>query len=254
MKKRCLVKTDEENNDGNCSRPLKKRRVVETDEESNNGLVVNVGELITFEISEDDEHLLESVENVLRSPSNWERVQSVPYKTYLGGLYSLFSRSELRTHMKEYIDGFLFRLGCQLDETDLEKLQHYVTFLSSYFNRKTKEYEQRVQQYHRDFSPTELAHAENNWYIVFIPMLQSGMQLQIRHDRVETLYNIPYGKGAIMNAKTVHAGGFCNDPTKGNLRMQIHISKDRKVSPLPVNIIQERFVDCPGTNVQEVSL
>ena len=216
--------------------------------------MVNVGELTIFEISEDDEHLLESVENVLRSPSNWERVQSVPYKTYLGGLYSLFSRSELKNHMKEYIDGFLFRLGCQLDETDLEKLQHYVTFLSSYFNRKTKEYEQRVQQYHRDFSPTELAHAENNWYIVFIPMIQSGMQLQIRHDRVETLYNIPYGKGAIMNAKTVHAGGFCNDPTKGNLRMQIHISKDRKVSPLPVNIIQERFVDCPGTNVQEVSL
>ena len=57
-----------------------------------------------------------------------------------------------------------------------------------------------------------------------------------------------------MNAKTVHAGGFCNDTMEGNLRMQIHISKDRKVLPLPVNIKQERFVDYPGTNVQEVSL
>ena len=57
-----------------------------------------------------------------------------------------------------------------------------------------------------------------------------------------------------MNAKTVHAGGFCNDKMEGNLRMQIHISTNRIISPLPVDIKQERFVDYPGTNVQEVSL
>ena len=57
-----------------------------------------------------------------------------------------------------------------------------------------------------------------------------------------------------MNAKTVHAGGFCNDATEGNLRMQLHISIDCKCSPLPIVIKQERFVDYPGTNVQEVSL
>ena len=80
------------------------------------------------------------------------------------------------------------------------------------------------------------------------------MQLQIRHDGVESIYNIPYGKGAIMNAKTVHAGGFYNDATEGNLRMQLHISIDRDHSPLPIHIIQERFEDYPGKNVQEVSL
>ena len=126
--------------------------------------------------------------------------------------------------MKQYIDGLLSQLGRKLDESDAEKLQHYVTFLSSYLNCKTKRYEQRVQQYHRDLLLTELAHAGNNWYIVFIPMTQSGMQLQIQHDQVEMVYNILYGKGAIMNANTVHAGGFCNDPTEGKLRMQIHIS------------------------------
>ena len=57
-----------------------------------------------------------------------------------------------------------------------------------------------------------------------------------------------------MNAKTVYAGGFCNDTTEGNLRMQIHISIDRKCSPLPIVIKRERFVDYPGTNVQEVSI
>ena len=105
-----------------------------------------------------------------------------------------------------------------------------------------------------DFLPTELARGGNDWYIVFIPLTQSGMQLQILHDGVESVYNIPYGKGAIMNAKTVHAGGFCNDATEGNLRMQLHISIDRDHSPLPIDIIQERFEDYPGKNVQEVSL
>ena len=102
--------------------------------------------------------------------------------------------------------------------------------------------------------PRELATGGSNWYIVFIPLTEAGMQLQIRSDGVETVYSIPYRKGAIMNAATVHAGGFCNDTKGGNLRMQIHISTDRNVSPLSVTIIQERFVDCPGPNVQEVSL
>ena len=158
--------------------------------------------------------------------------------------------------MKPYIDGLLFGLGCKLEATDVEKVQHYATFLSSYFNRKTKKYEQTVQQYHRDLLPTELASGGNNWYIVFISLTQSGIQLQIQHDGVESVYNIPYGKGAIMNAKTVHADGFCNDTTEGNLKMQIHISIDHKCLPLPILIKQERFVDYPGTgtNVQKVSL
>ena len=174
-------------------------------------------------------------------------------KTYFGGLYNLWSRAEF-ADMKPYIDGLLSGVGSKLDETDLEKLQHYATFLSSYCDCKSNLHEQRVQRYHRDFLPHELAGAGNNWYIVFIPLTQSGMQLQIRHDGVESIYNIPYGKGAIMNAKTVHAGGFCNDATEGNLRMQLHISIDRDHSPLPIHIIQERFEDYPGKNVQEVSL
>lgn len=242
-----------ESEDENCSRPLKKRRVIETDEESNDGLAVDVGDILSYNISENDHHLLECVKDVLTSPRGWDSVQFVPYKSYLGGLYNLWSSADLH-EMNPFIDGLLKCLGCKLDETDLEKLQHYATFLSSYFNRKTKRYEQSVQCYHRDFLPKELACGGNDWYIVFIPLTQSGMQLQIRQGGVESIYNIPYGKGAIMNAKTVHAGGFCNDATEGNLRMQLHISIDRDHSPLPIDIIQERFEDYPGKNVQEVSL
>ena len=135
-----------ETDDKNCSRQLKKRRVIEIDEESNDGLAVGDGDILSYNISEDDHHLLECVKNVLTSPRGWDSVQFVPYKTYLGGLYNLWSRADF-PEMKPFIDGLLSGVGSQLDETDLEKLQHYATFLSSYFNWKTKRYEQSVQCY-----------------------------------------------------------------------------------------------------------
>ena len=46
--------------------------------------------------------------------------------------YNLRSiRADLKNHMKPYIDGLLFGLGFKLDDTDLEKAQHYETFLSN---------------------------------------------------------------------------------------------------------------------------
>ena len=58
-----------------------------------------------------------------------------------------------------------------------------------------------------------------------------------------------------MNVRTVHAGGSCNDENEGNLRMQIHISIDRKYAPLPTTIRQEHMIENSHENdVKEASL
>ena len=67
-----------ESDDENCSCPLKKRRVIETGEESNDGLAIDVGDILSYNISEDNHHLLECVKDVLISPRDWDSVQFVP--------------------------------------------------------------------------------------------------------------------------------------------------------------------------------
>ena len=57
-------------------------------------------------------------------------------------------------------------------------MQHFVTFLSSQRDKKTGKYEQKVQMYHRDFQPSELATSNNNWFIAFIPMKNLGCKLK----------------------------------------------------------------------------
>ena len=139
--------------------------------------------------------------------------------------------------------------------TRVDDIQHFVTFLSSQKDKKTGKYQQLVQLYHRDFKRSELDTANNNWYIAFIPMTDSGMQIKILHNEKEALFKIPYKKGALMNVETVHAGGYCNDENEGNLRMQIHFSIDRKTAPLHTIVKQERKIDnsCVN-NIREVSL
>ena len=109
----------------------------------------------------------------------------------------------------------------------------FCTFLSSQKYKKKGKYEQIVQMYHRDSKRSELDTANNDCYIAFIPMTESGMEIKIKHNEKETLFKIPYKKGALMNVEPVHAGVYCNDESGGNLRMQIHFSIDRKKSPFP---------------------
>ena len=109
------------------------------------------------------------------------------------------------------IDDFLSQVGSHLGVTNLEKLQHHVTFLSSYFNVRTSKYEQSLQSYHQDYKPEELKSGLNKWYIVFTPLQHSRMQIKVHDPKIGTVYNILYQKGAILNANTVHAGEFCND-------------------------------------------
>ena len=152
------------------------------------------------------------------------------------------------------IDEFLLWLVKMFRVTCVEDIQHFVTFLSSRKDKKKGKYEQIVQMYHRDFKRIELDTANNDWYIAFIPMTKSGMQIKIKHNGKATLFNIPYNKGALMNVETVHAGGYCNDENGGNLRMQIHFSIDRKKLPLPIIIKKERFEDISHENdIREVS-
>ena len=138
---------------------------------------------------------------------------------------------------------------------DVDNIQHFVTFLSSQRDKKSKKFQECIQKYHRDFQPNELATANNQWYIAFIPMKKSGMQIKVQHNEKDTLFNITFTTGVLMNVKTVHAGGYCNDEEEGNLRMQIHISLDRKHAPLPTIILQQHL---PGNShekeVKEVSL
>ena len=53
-------------------------------------------------------------------------------------------------------------------------------------------------------------------------------------------YTIPFAKGICIHAKTLHAGGLCRDKNNGSLRMQLHVSLDRRNNPLPVDIIQDK--------------
>ena len=85
-------------------------------------------------------------------------------------------------------------------------------------------------------------------------MAESGMQIKIKHNEKETLFKIPYKKGALMNVETVHAYGYCNAENGGNLRMQIHFSIDREKSQLPTIIRQEHYDDISHeNNIREVS-
>ena len=84
------------------------------------------------------------------------------------------------------IDEFLLQLGGHLGATDVEKIQHFVTFLSSQREKKKEKYQQSLQLYHRNFQPSELATAKNQLYIVFIPMTKSGMQIKVLHNKNDT--------------------------------------------------------------------
>ena len=69
------------------------------------------------------------------------------------------------------------------------------------------------------------------------------------------MLNIPFTTCVLMNGKTVHVGGYCNDEEEGNLKMQIHISPDRKHAPLPTIILQQHPTDnSHGKEVKEVSI
>ena len=46
-----------------------------------------------------------------------------------------------------------------------------------------------------------------------------------------------------MNVEILHTCGYCNDENEGNLRIQIHISIDRKSAPLLTIIRQEHMTD-----------
>ena len=161
------------------------------------------------------------------------------------------------TDLKAYkwmIYDFLLRLMKIFGVTCVENIQHFVTFLPSRKDKKKGKYEQKVQMYHRDFKKSELDTANNDWYIAFIPMTESGMQNKIKHNEKATLFKIPYKKGVLMNVETVHAGGYCNDENGGNLRMQINFPIDRETSPLPTFIRQECYDDISHENdIREVS-
>ena len=99
------------------------------------------------------------------------------------------------------------------------------------------------QKFHRDFQPNELATANSQWYIAFLPMQKSWIEIKVQHNEKDTFFNVPFKTGVLMNVKTVHAGGYCNDKEEGNLRMQIHISLDRKHAPLPTIIVQQHLTE-----------
>ena len=152
---------------------------------------VDVGTISSFDIVEYDIVLIDEVENFLPSSLSWNKVQRVPYKTYTTALYGVFS--DFKTYIS-MIDEFLPSLGGILGVTDVDNIQHFVTFLSSQKDKKTGKYQQLVQLYHRDFKQSELDTTNNNWYIAFIPMTDSGMQIKILHNEKEALFKIPYKK------------------------------------------------------------
>ena len=208
----------------------------------NNGKVT-VGALTSFQLEDDDMDLIDVLEYEIPSYANWMKVQGVPYKTYTGGLYDVFCAKDLKEMYKDLIDEFLLRVVRHLGVKDVDNIQHFVTFLSSQRDKKSKKFHECLQQYHRDFRPEEIANSQNQWYIAFIPMKEYGMKIKVEHNENHTLYNIPFKTGVLMNVNTVHAGGYCDDEEFGNLRMQIHFSIDRKHAPLPTIIRQEHVVD-----------
>ena len=153
--------------------------------------MVDVGTIEPFNIVEDNIVLMNEVGNVLSNSSSWNTVQGVPYRTYKHGLYGVFN--DLKTY-KWIIDGFVLRLGGIFGVMHVDNIHHFVTFLSSQKYKKTGKYQQLFQLYHRDFQPSELATANNNWYITFIPMTEYGMQIKELHNKKEALFDIPYKK------------------------------------------------------------
>ena len=141
------------------------------------------------------------------------------------------------------IDEFLLRPGRIFGVTDVDNIQHFVTCLSSDKDKKTGKGQQYIQQHHRDFQPSELDTANNNWQAAFIPMAEYGMQTKVLHNKKEAVFNIPYKQGDLMNIETVHAGGYCDEENEGNLRMQINFSIDSTSAPLPTIIKQEHVIE-----------
>ena len=129
---------------------------------------------------------------------------------------------------------------------NIEMWSHYHTFLvapkkpyssTTAYNRF---YQGEIQSPHKDFRDHDLKGHEGKLFICFIPLTIQGMQLAIYDGKFGTVYQFEYGKLYVIPADTVHAGGFCDDPHEGNLRLQLHITTDFKQHPLPVDGYQQR--------------
>ena len=95
---------------------------------------------------------------------------------------------------------------------------------------------------------TDVQRNSNDYYIVFIPVTNDGMHIQLwgRDDfdqqggnpflikpRTGRVVGIPYGKCMIIRGNTIHGGGFKEIRHITYKRLQIHISRDSRRSPLP---------------------
>ena len=109
------------------------------------------------------------------------------------------------------------------------------------------------QDAHIDFDynkMTPFMRESDDYYIAFIPVTEEGMHIQLwgRENfdevngdpaRVKETYgrvvHIPYGKCMLVKGNAIHAGGFREIHDKTFKRIQIHISRDSRRSPLPVD-------------------
>ena len=92
------------------------------------------------------------------------------------------------------VNEFLIRIVEHFGVSNLDSIQHFVTFMSSTKDISTGKYVQNVQQYHRDFIPKELKTEDKKWYIAFIPMQEFGMQISVEEENNRTLFKVPYKK------------------------------------------------------------
>ena len=119
-------------------------------------------------------------------------VQRVPYKTYGRGIYYVPSPGNDQAVSTRMVNEFLIIIVENFGVSNLDNIQHFVTFLSSTKDNSTGKYVQNVQQYHHDFTPKELKMENKKWYIAFIPMQEFGMQLSVEEDNNRTFFKVPY--------------------------------------------------------------
>ena len=177
---------------------------------------------------------------------NWSKAQGISYHTNKSGLFSLQPKSH---SFKARVKEILMCVGRAIGNTEnIEMWSHYHTFLvapkrPSSSTADNRFYQGEIQSPHKDFRDHDLKGHEGKLFICFIPLTVQGMQLAIYDGKFGKVYQFEYGKLYVIPADTVHAGGFCDDPHEGNLRLQLHITTDFKQHPLPVDGYQQRKLE-----------